>query len=241
MLLTHVRRCFSLASVLSTRRLLAGYRRQRVSSSSVRSCNTDQQGSVFRTTFILHCNNSTNSRLRSSGWPRDYDRSPAQIRLNSSLLNAPPTIFIYTFAQPQPIHSKSLIQANPVERKTLSNKTWNYTNVVFTDQKGRQRVNRWSRPSPSSRWHLTIHHPAVPFRIVRRGRWLTQGGYDAAAAGQIHRGVVKMEGFLVPRFQRCASIDRHGSTARAVIVGPRAGSRESLRPRRAHDQHHCDE
>lgn len=94
---------------------------------------------------------------------------------------------------------------------------------------------------PCSRWHPTIHHPPVPSKIVGRGRWWTQGEYDAEAAGQIHRGVVKMEGFLVPRFQRCASIDRHGSTARGVIVGPRAGSRESSRPRRAHDQHHCDE
>lgn len=58
-LLTDVQRCFSLASVLSMRRLLAGYRRQRISS-SVRSCNTepDQEGSAFRTTLILHYNST---------------------------------------------------------------------------------------------------------------------------------------------------------------------------------------
>lgn len=165
----------------------------------------------------------------------------AQIRVNSSLFNAPPTDFYVHPCSTTTSTQRSLTaQSN---EKNLRKKTWNvyYTRMRKGGSGSIAGPDRHLLQEPRSRWHPTIHHPSVPLKIVRRGRWWTQGEYDAVAAGQIHRGVVKMEGFLVPRFQRCASIDRHGSTARGVIVGPRAGSRESSRPRRAHDQHHCDE
>lgn len=133
-LLTHVRRCFTLASVLSTRRLLAGYRRQIVSSSSVRSCNTEPEGSAFRTTLILRYNSTIAFYVPLDGLAITIDQRPD----STQLFNTPPTDFYI-----HPCSTTTSIQRSvTAQSKTISEKRHGTTRTCTVHGWGREAAGQ---------------------------------------------------------------------------------------------------
>lgn len=90
----------------------------------------------------------------------------AQIRPNS--LTLPQRIFIYTLVQPQ--HpSRDLSQ--PSRKQSPKKDMELHERVPYTDEEGRQRVNRWSRPSPSPGTLFTLAPDDTPSSCPLEDRW----------------------------------------------------------------------